>query len=236
MNHISTIFFDLDDTLLDHSGAEAQAVLTLKDTHFPSVGIEKFRKIWSDNTKKNWQLYQEKKLTFPEQRRQGIIDVWQALGKTDTMSADTADTIFREYLSLYENFWRVFPDVLSVLDALDHHKISLGIITNGNAEQQMKKLSHVGLLSLLQPQLIVISEAVKFSKPHPEIFQFAQQLTPAQPKNLLFVGDDFKVDIQPAMEQQWQALHLNRNHTTTGENVIHSLTEILSRLKLNPPR
>ena len=43
MNKISTIFFDIDNILLNHSGAEEKAVVVIKKKYFPKTNIEDFQ-------------------------------------------------------------------------------------------------------------------------------------------------------------------------------------------------
>ena|GEM_PF-5591545 len=50
---------------------------------------------------------------------------------------------FEEYLSVYENNWKPFEDVVPCLQELTTYK--LGIISNGDLEQQSLKLERMGI-------------------------------------------------------------------------------------------
>ncbi len=204
---ISTIFFDIDNTLLNHTGAEQKALLAIKAKYFPRINVSVFEKTWNEKTKKNWLLYEKKQLTFEEQRIRRIFDVWNAFDKT--ISEDSSKEIFEEFLLLYEKFWKLFPGTHSALKQLHKKGFSLGIITNGNKNQQMKKILQMGIYSFFKKKLIVISEEVGYAKPQKEIFLYSQVSANTRPENILFVGDNFMQDIEPATKLNWNTVLVN---------------------------
>jgi len=224
MKSISTIFFDLDDTLIDHKGAERTALFLIKDKYFPKADKTKFEKVWLEMTKKNWQQFVEKKLTFEQQRTNRIIEVWDAF-KTH-ISEEIAKNIFMEYLSFYEKSWSVFPDVLPTLEQLSKKDIVLGIISNGNPQQQLKKLRALGIYDFFQKDLIIISESVGFSKPSFDIFNLAQKTVAVKTANMLYIGDNYQTDIEPAIKLKWNALLIDRTQIKSNDKMVKDLSEI----------
>ena len=59
------------------------------------------------------------------------------------LSDHEADDCFALYERHYRLHWTLFDDVLPCLQALSQHRI--GIISNGNAEQQKRKLAQTGI-------------------------------------------------------------------------------------------
>ena len=229
MKNILTVFFDLDDTLIDHKGAERKALFSIKEKYFSSIADGEFEKIWVEKTQKNWRLFTEKKIGFEEQRNNRIRDVWNHFDNVITES--TARAIFLEYLVFYEQHWTVFPDVVDTLKNLKE-KCRLGIITNGNTQQQLKKLAYVNILDFFEKNLIIISEEVKISKPSIEIFKLAEERANTVGGNNLIIGDNYSTDIEPALSVGWNALLIDRNKTTKDFGIINSLSQIETSMLL----
>jgi putative hydrolase of the HAD superfamily len=77
-------------------------------------------------------------ISFTEQRRHRIRAVFPA-----PLEDHEADRLFSIYLVYYEQSWSAFPDVLPCLDRLTAH--TLRILSNGNTQQQRKKLEILGI-------------------------------------------------------------------------------------------
>src|SRR3990172_10767178 len=186
--NITTIFFDVDNTLVDHSLAEELAINKLREVYFPKQTREEFKDIWTINTRKNWLLFEAGLLTFEQQRIQRIISVWQAFGVD--LAQSKAKVVSNQYLALYEHSWKLFPSVSATLRTLVKMKLPIGIITNGSKSQQVAKLIKMGIYPLFRKDLIVFSNAVGYTKPQIEIFLHAQHCAKTNPENILFVGDN----------------------------------------------
>lgn len=63
--------------------------------------------------------------------------------RVNRISDQGADEMFALFVPFYEANWRLFPDVLPCLELLRGQKI--GILTNGDPEQQRCKLERFGL-------------------------------------------------------------------------------------------
>ncbi len=127
------ICFDLDDTLLDHGGAEEAAA-----QHFGEVFEERlsefgkaFVRVWRATAERHMAVFLRGEISFQEQRRRRVRE----LLSTDLTEGE-ADALFRVYLEAYEANWRLFADVEDGLAVLGAHR--LGIITNGSRAQQLK--------------------------------------------------------------------------------------------------
>lgn len=229
MKNIKTIFFDIDDTLLNHSGAKNKAAKDLRKKHYPNITLKKFSLIWSQFTKKNWLLYEQKQLTFEEQGARRVTDVWKTFGRS--ISAKEADKIFAEYLSLYQKHWRPFPHALNTLKKLHACSFSLGILSNGQIKQQKDKLKHLKIYPYLNEKLIIISEEVDLAKPGSEIFLHAQNLAGVKPKEILFIGNSLHDDIEPGKKIGWNVLFFDYFNLFPGKQSIKNFKDILNLFK-----
>jgi putative hydrolase of the HAD superfamily len=86
--------------------------------------------------------------------------------------------------------------VSQVLEQLARRS-QLTLVSNGGSSSQRRKLTRAGLERHFSNR-IVISEEVGWSKPDPQIFHAALQLTGTSPAQALFVGDDPHRDIDGA--------------------------------------
>lgn len=77
---------------------------------------------------------------------------------------------FRQRLGLH---CQLFPDAIATLQTLRERGFRLGIVTNGTALLQSKKIEVAGIASLVDAVLISESEGCK--KPAPQIFERAAQ-------------------------------------------------------------
>jgi putative hydrolase of the HAD superfamily len=196
------VLFDIDDTLLDDAGASLGAVDALHARLNPSLPLREFRVRWFESSRHHFTRYLAGQVDFQEQRRARVRDALRA----DLADAD-ADEIFDIYLSVYEQNWALFPDVLPCLDALGAAQ-RLGVVSNGNAQQQRLKLSRLGILDRFS--CVVLSEDCGWGKPDPRIFARACELGDATPPNVIHVGDRRDIDVLGAIRAGLRAVWLDR--------------------------
>jgi putative hydrolase of the HAD superfamily len=221
------IFFDLDGTLLDHDYAAQQGVTTLYRIYGSDIqsNEEEFLASWESLLETYFNQYLEGKLSFVEQRRIRMKQQFHTFGIT--LEDEQADQRFNQYLQGYELHWRCYEDVQNCLDRLgaNHHR--LGIITNGDHKQQVKKLNHLDILSYFS--IVVTSGDVGYSKPSKEIFIEACKRAGVEVSDSYYVGDRLDVDARGSKEAGMKGIWLNRdNKMDENANVltIHSLDEL----------
>lgn len=219
---VTTVLFDLDDTLIDHHHAAEEGVRQLAHsvgmTHQLAAILERWRE-----APVHYNRFLLGELTYEEM---AITRVRHAL-RAD-LPADAARALFDVYQNGYQGAWRVFNDVLPCLEALSAFR--LGIITNGRALEQHAKLQHLGLTSYFQQ--VRTTEGTGLCKPAPEIFQetCAQLGIPAV--HAVYIGDHLRNDYEGARAAGLQALWLNRQVTSDvrREGEIRSLQEVAGLL------
>ena len=107
-----------------------------------------------------------------------------------------------ELVVAYEKFedssLRLFPGVTDLLKLLIRNKIKMGVVTNGDAFRQWKKLLVLGIADLFD--FVAISTAVGIAKPDPQIFQLALDSLAGDPTRSVFVGDRPDLDTKGAKQ------------------------------------
>lgn len=221
------LFFDIDGTLFDHQSAEKAGALGFLEQRRRIINIpaERFLLLWSDLTEKYYQLYLEGKLSFGEQRRARIRELYSLLGLTVTN--EEADRAFQDYLTNYKRAWVAYPDVIPCLTEL--RNIGLGIISNGNFQQQADKLQHVGIRHFFS--VFVTSGDVGYSKPDKRIFFEACARANKEPSRCFYVGDLLDTDFVGSTSAGMRGIWLNRQGISLASSANIPVVKNLAGLK-----
>jgi putative hydrolase of the HAD superfamily len=214
------IFFDIDDTLVDHGSAVHAAVEALHRTVAVNISLEEFFLAWTGALKRHFDRYLAGELSYAAQRRARVRDTIDP-----TLSDETADQIFTTYLASYEANWSLFPDVGPCLERLASYR--LGVISNGQTVQQRLKLARTGIADRFEG--IVISEEYGCAKPDAAIFHRACSMVGESPERSVYVGDLYDVDAVAARNAGLVGIWLDRAGNASEEHappVIHSLVHL----------
>ncbi len=220
--HFCMIVFDLDDTLLDHRGAQDKAALAWREAlgaRFVPQGEANFPEIWHSTTLRYWKLFERGEISFAEQSRRRIRDVLRDPHLPD----QSADEYFARYVLLYEANWQLFPDVLPCLELLRGQE--LGILTNGDLKQQTRKLERFGLLNRFEVVLILDETGPR--KPALEAFELTAQKAGVHAVECLYIGDQIENDALAARAAGWRGVWLERTGMMVAPNGIERITSLL---------
>lgn len=232
---VTAVLFDVDGTLINHEAATTAAVNEVFRAHPDNHAIdeEQLTQRWLTLQEAAMDRYFAGELTFIEQRRWRVAALYSELG-LGPIGDYEADEWFDQYVPHYEAAWRVFPDVPPMLAELAARfpQLRLGVITNGSAEQQRRKLGRVGLAEAL-PHVTVSSE-VGVAKPDAGIFSTACEQVDCEPHEVVYIGDRLDTDAQAAINAGLQGIWLDRHGTKNSDTpritTLSSLPELLPNL------
>lgn len=177
---LRAIFFDLDDTLCD---TEATTLVRFRASVQALAAVDHR---WDGEHL----LARLSSLPKGEPR---LLQLLEELELTGTLAAQAAveahDAAVLAHL-------QAVPGVFEALGELGQ-RFTLGVITNGPSAWQRKKLQTLGLVPYFP--IVLISEAVAWSKPDAQIFHAALAKAGCRPGQALYVGDRWEVDIQGAV-------------------------------------
>ncbi len=185
---VKTIFLDLDDTLLDFTRAEAEALrkaLAEMDVPADNAVLARYHTI---NTAQ-WELLEEKKLTR-DQVLVGRFDIlFEELGLR-RCARETCER-YEEYLA--EGHWFI-PGAEELLEEL-FSGYDLYLASNGTAAVQSRRLESAGIARYFRG--IFVSERMGADKPSPAFFERCFAVIPGFSKETaLMVGDSLTSDIR----------------------------------------
>ena len=133
-----------------------------------------------------------------------------------------------------DDYWLPYQGVGAILEALQQRSIGLGIISNWDCTAR-DVLSAVGLINYFDP--IIVSCEVGCSKPDPAIFNLALQTAAVDPRNCIYIGDNYYDDAVGSRKVGMPSLIINRFGSLGTEEitdcpVISDISEIFNFLDL----
>lgn len=208
LDDIQVIYFDLDNTLVDHSGAEKRAlqdVLREYPDEFPKTTFKEFAAKYKLINDRMWRELAAGEMTAEELKTHRFIELMGLSPKTD--APDSAFEIGEWYLERYAKHWRLFDGAQHAITAAAE-LTPTGLMSNGFRLQVLGKIKRFAWESTFD--YVVISEEVGIMKPHRGIFDYARQLAGvAKPRHILYVGDHYESDILGASKAGWKTIWLN---------------------------
>jgi YjjG family noncanonical pyrimidine nucleotidase len=207
---VKTIFFDLDNTLFDHTRAEHEAlretIALLPETERPS-DIQAFLRTYNLINNELWRQMARGDLKAGELKIQRLQKTFEA---HNLPPADFA-ALSRSYLTTYTSKKFTMPNARAVLKYL-FRRYDLGILSNGFTEIQRAKLSNLQLSRYFK--YTVFSEDAGAMKPSSKIFDAALSACGCRPSEVVYVGDSYDTDIVGAQSAGWHAVHITKAVTS----------------------
>ncbi|MGE7870146.1 HAD family hydrolase [Bacillus paramycoides] len=224
------IFFDIDGTLLDYDAAGRNGI-----SHFFQKYNDIFlgneleaTKLWHELSEQYFNKFLSNQLSFHEQQALRMYHLFKAYEVH--LSLKESKQRFNQYIELYKKNWIAFEDVLYTLQSLKQKGYSLGIISNGDYEQQIEKLTALNILQYFS--YIFTSSKIGISKPDPAIFQMAGLQSNFELKDCYYIGDRLETDAISSTIAGMQGIWLNRDNSQLKCDIptICSLHEILTMI------
>lgn len=205
MKKYSTLLFDLDNTLLDFSKDEKEALIkTLKLCNLPydDKTVSTYVKVNDER----WKEFEKGNITKDDIKKTRFKIFCQRLSLKPQMSPLEMDTTYRSLLSEGGN---LLDGALPLLKVLAENGYELYAVTNGIESTQKKRLKKSGLDKMFKE--VFISEAMGFQKPMKEYFDFVfEHINEKDKSKILLIGDSLTSDILGANKAGIDSMWLNR--------------------------
>lgn len=202
------VFFDLDDTLLDHRSAERAALADLhrqhQAEHFPDVTADRLQAVYHEHNAPLWRDYGAGRVDRDTLKRLRFERTLAALGAHALDPLAASD----RYLDRYGAHWRWTNGARDAFLAVAD-RVPVGVLTNGFADQQRGKLARFAEIAG-RAAAVVISEDVGMMKPNRGIFEHATRVaaealgTDLAPGDVLYVGDSLHSDVEGGLAAGWR--------------------------------
>ena len=216
------VFFDVDDTLYDHLSPLREALqetVGLAD-EMPYEDIYYRFRYYSDllSEEKNLSAVPEEEALADMRRRRFMLALAEFGVFLNEIEAEAAQTAYvnRQFQI------QPFPGAMELMETLTHSGVKVGLITNGPAEHQQKKLKALQVERYIPENLIFVSGGVGYAKPDVRLFEHVNAITETSPEHSYHVGDSWRNDVVGAIKAGWTVLWFNhRNADAESEHRPH---------------
>ena len=218
LKDIQFIYFDIDDTLLDHKSAQEDALVDVFhrfQEHFGSTDLQAVQRVYHIHNVALWTQYAHGEIDRPYLQQQRFLRLLRDLDITSVPHEEVSAYYMQQYAEHWTYCEGAYETFTFVAD-----RYPVGVLTNGFTEVQHAKLAR---FSELRDRLAstVISEEVGYMKPHPELFKHAAKKADTAPEKILYIGDSYSSDIQGGLNAGWHVIWYNPQATEIPNGVNH---------------
>jgi HAD superfamily hydrolase (TIGR01549 family) len=200
------IWFDLDQTLLDHLSASRAALVALKQMDERWSGVSEER--WVDTYREiNGRLWKESLRTASLSMETVRVERFRLLLESLGLPADDTDWVPDTYLDLYVDRCACYVGAREVVERLYTDGRRIGIITDGARDIQLRKIAHCQLDAFIET--MVTPDDAGAYKPERAIFEYAADVAKLPACANVCVGDSWEHDIEGAIDAGWSAVWLS---------------------------
>lgn len=199
MVDIQFVYFDLDDTLLDHQYAEHAALSDVRCAFdaFQAIPDTLMRERYRACSGPLWRQYAAGTIDKAALKLGRFEQLLDGLDITTLSPQAVSDY----YLQRYAEHWQLIPGAREAFEQIAN-RFPVGVLTNGFTEIQTRKLDRFPLLRD-RADAVVITEETGYLKPHPQAFAYAAEAANQSPEHILYVGDSYHSDVQGGHEAGW---------------------------------
>lgn len=233
---IKAVLFDLDDTLYRERDFVEQAFCHA--AVFFAGYLEERRKKFREQEKNAEDVLHSES---PEALTEQMLGLMEQEGRGEIFNRLCerygADIPVQELVRIYretEPTLSLYPDGEAFLSLLKEKNILTGLITDGNAEVQHRKIRALGLYKRLD--VVLASYDLGLSKPDPEVYAYCGEKLGCAPAEMVYIGDnplkDFigarKLGMKTVRIIRPEGMHMGRKAEEgyEADMTIHLLTEL----------
>jgi len=186
---ISTVVFDLDDTLIASGRARQRAIRALCDVGIDPREAEAANERW-------WDRYYRGECSL-EQVRQNR---WTDLGLSSQQAVEV-DARFRAH---HQNI-RARRGARHLLERLREANLKLVLLSNAGIDYVRDRVAALGVAHLLDG-IVDMADTQSQWKPHPAAFHAALKCVGGSPESAAMVGDKLDADVKGALDAGFRSV------------------------------
>ncbi len=202
----TSLFLDLDNTLLDFNMAEKVAVKKVLEKH--NLPCDDFAvKTYSQINRSFWERFERGEI----QKSEIFEGRFKTFCETFNKTCDTA-TLSEEYVQFLSEGYYTVDGAFEILDYLKEKGYKLYATTNGLSTTQYRRIKESGLEPYFDK--VFVSEDANHQKPEKEYFDFVIENIPEKDKSkILVIGDSQSSDILGAINSGFDSCWYNPEKT-----------------------
>ena len=215
-SRIKTVWFDLDDTLIDFRTNSRAALRIVYDSVEPIRLLFADAEAWTEryefHNHQLWDQYSRAEIDRDTLRMERFRHPLAEAGMTDAEARRLSEFLDTYYLDRLAEQKNLIPGAIELIDAIKNRwpDIRIGVLSNGFADVQHRKIRNAGLQDKID--LTVLSDDIDVNKPDRRLFEHAARMAASeQPDSNLLIGDNPTTDIAGALCAGWHAVWFDRN-------------------------
>lgn len=219
MKKYTTLYFDLDNTLLDFYKSEYKAIKALLKMHDLPDGDEQ-AKLYSIINKEYWERFERGEIEKTEIFEGRFITLLEKLGATRDSKKMSQD-----YFALLSRGSDVMDGAVQILEWVRGEGYTVCATTNGVATTQYRRIEESGLGVYFD--YVCVSEDAKHQKPEREYFDYVMANTAEKdPAKILVIGDSMSSDILGGINAGLDTCWYNPNNLTATHTPTYEITTL----------
>ncbi len=220
MKKYTTIYFDLDDTILDFGATERDAITGLLKLHNLPIS-EEIITTYSAINLSWWKRFEKGEIEKQEifaGRFKDFLTRFEFSGSPDKMAVD--------YFELLAAGHHTMDGAEQVLRYLKDKGYTICITTNGVSRTQYRRIDECGLKQYFD--YIFVSEDANHQKPEYEYFDYVMANTPEKDKSkIIVIGDSPTSDILGGINFGVDTCWINTTNKQSLHKPTYEITNIM---------
>lgn len=229
---MKALIFDVDDTLYDLSEPFKKAYIEL----YGEADKTLLENLYKDSRKYSDMIFDKSQAGEVSDEEMYIFRIQNAFRENNMEISREDSLIFQETYRKHQKDISLSPTIKKMLTTLKS-KWTLGLISNGFLEHQLRKIETLGLDKFIPKENIFVSGAYGISKPDKALYEIATQNLGIAPEDCYFIGDSFENDIVGSKNAGLEPIWFNRrNYNEDIKDICNSIVtseEELAELLLN---
>ncbi|XP_055903947.1 N-acylneuraminate-9-phosphatase [Eupeodes corollae] len=188
--NISTLFFDLDNTLIPTRKGDSKACRKLGEQ------LESAYKFVPGEASQVTAKFLQSFRRCPD-NPQTSLDSWRSYLWRDALPErfkHLAEQIYAQWLHLRYRYLAIPPDYVQMLKQFRSSGYLLALITNGPSNAQWEKVKKLNVSQYFD--CVLVSSDLPWEKPNPNIFLAACNYLHVKPAECVMIGDKIETDVQ----------------------------------------
>lgn len=229
MENIKAVFFDADNTIIDHRECEKQAL----EYMFQGIGLvykDEYQIVFRPLDRDLWDSIAQG--TNPVQREEIAVYRFKLFFEKMGIAYENyekANELFKEGLA---NSTALTEHAEEIIQYLHEKNYKLYVVTNGRVNLQRPWIMNSTIAKFIAD--IIVSEEVGVDKPNPAIFQVLLKKANLKPEEVVMIGDSLDKDIQGAHNAGIGSIWYNSEGLTNSADIIpnYEISDLLELKKI----
>ncbi len=225
MKKYTTLYFDLDNTILDFSTTEYKAIKQLLTMHSLPNSDDIIAK-YSAINQSWWECFEKGEIKKEEifaGRFKTFLEHFGFDGNPQKMADD--------YFELLAAGHDIIKNADTVVKELKNRGYIICITTNGVSKTQYRRINECGLKQYFD--YVIVSEDAAHQKPEAEYFEYVMANTPEKDKSkILVIGDSLSSDIKGGINFHVDTCWFNSKDKPTVLKYTYKIANIMQILDI----